>query len=103
VSGLFRRSRRNVGTCTSRSVKCRYAFGEVGLATGLVLRVRVGAGMCSASFNLVSGHVRRGRCSVATCPARSLHIRDISGDDVFVSGLVRHSPIIVRTCSAWSA
>jgi len=51
MSVRVRRVRLSVGTCSKRLGKCRYAFGEVGLVTGLD---------------------RRSRFIVASCPAKSV-------------------------------
>jgi len=59
VSGRVRRVRINVRTCSTRLGRCRYAFDDVGLVTGLVREV-----------GLLSGLVRRGRLNVGTCSAR---------------------------------
>jgi len=73
------RFRFNVGTSSKSLDKCRYAFSEVGLVSGLD---------------------RRSRFFVASCPARSVEGRDINGDIGFVSGLVRRSRVIVGTFTA---
>jgi len=78
MSVYVRPGRLSVGTCTSRSGKCRYAFGDVGLLSGLV---------------------RRSLFSVEMCPAMSLYSRDMSGDVGLVSGLVRQNRFSVGTFS----
>jgi len=44
VSERVRLGRFFVRTCSSRSGKCRYEFGEVGLGSGLVRRSRFSVG-----------------------------------------------------------
>jgi len=48
MSVHVRRGRLSVGTCSTRSGKCRYVVGEVGLVSGHVLRGRIFVGPCSA-------------------------------------------------------
>jgi len=47
--------------------------------------------------------IRRCRFIVATCPARSLYSRDMSGDVGLASGLFRQSRFSVGTCLERSA
>jgi len=74
--------------------KCRYVFSEVGLVSGLVWRIRLIVGTCTASsaysrdvfseVGLVSGRVRKGlvnlgldrlnQLSVVTFPKRSVNV-----------------------------
>jgi len=89
MSVRVRRGRLSVRTCSSRPGKCRYAFGDVGLLSGLV---------------------RRSRFIIATCPARSVYSRDVFGDvglcrDLFVkvcwvSVCVRRGCLCFGNCTA---
>jgi len=50
----------------------------------------------------MSGHGRRGRLSVGTCPARSGYCREVFGEVVLVPGRVRPGRHSVGTYSARS-
>jgi len=51
MSGLVRRGRLIVVTCSARSGYCRVVFGEVGLLSGLVRRCPVSVGTCMTNFS----------------------------------------------------
>jgi len=84
---------------------CRYAFGEVGLFSGLVQRSRVSDAMCPASslycqymsgdVGFVSGLVRQCMFYVVICPALSASCRDLFVEVVLLSGLLRRGRLSV--------
>jgi len=102
VSGRVRRGLVTVGTCSTRSGKCRYMFGDVGLVSGLVQRSGNSVIDVFTEVVLVSELVRRGWVSVGTCHERSVYCRDMFGEVGLVSGRVRRCRLSVGTCSARS-
>jgi len=69
VSGRVGRGRLFVGTCASRSCKCRDVFVEMGLNSGRVRRSRISVGTCPGG-RLKSGRDRRGLVSLGTFSAK---------------------------------
>jgi len=78
VSGRVRRGRFFAGSCSTKSVYCRYVFGEVVLVSGHVRRGR-----------LMSGRDRRGRVIVGMCSANSAFCRALISEVLLASGLFR--------------